>query len=252
MQTTHLRLHCSVIALAALLVAPGSVFAQAAPQRPAPPPQARQDPAGEKPTELVVTGTRSDVVGSADRTSFNVANDLQVQTGTVADALRSVPGVEVDLQGRVSLRGDPGVTILIDGRPSAMLRGENRGDVLLSMPAGNIERVEVITNPSAALSPEGSGGVINLVSKQVRKDARYGSVRATVGGEGRGALSLSGTHSGGGLTVSGDLGFRRMTGDASGTQDRVRLDPVRGTGTSRQETRLENANFGRMASLGVD
>ncbi|HEX8535321.1 MAG TPA: TonB-dependent receptor, partial [Allosphingosinicella sp.] len=200
----------------------------------------------------VVTGTRSEVVGSSDRTSFNIANDLQVQTGTVADALRAVPGVEVDLQGRVSLRGDPGVTILIDGRPSAMLRGENRGDVLLSMPAGNIERVEVITNPSAAMSPEGSGGVINLVSKQVRKDSRYGSVRATVGGEGRGALSLSGTHSGGGLTVSGDLGFRRMTGDASGTQDRVRLNPAGGTVTSRQETELETANFGGMARVGVD
>lgn len=248
---TNLQVFGSALALGACLAAPGHAAAQTPPARPAPPPQ--QIPPGEKPTEVVVTGTRSNVVGSSDRTSFNVANDLQVQTGTVADALRSVPGVEVDLQGRVSLRGDPGVTILIDGRPSAMLRGENRGDVLLSMPAGNIERVEVITNPSAALSPEGSGGVINLVSKQVRKDARYGSIRANVGGEGRATLNLSGTHSGGGLTVSGDVGYRRFTGEASATQLRSRLDPATGTTvTSSQETELDTANSARMARVGVD
>ncbi|HEX8535529.1 MAG TPA: hypothetical protein VF662_15315, partial [Allosphingosinicella sp.] len=101
MQTTHLRIYGSALALAACLAAPGGAWAQTAPQRPAqssPQGGAQQSQAGEKPTELVVTGTRSEVVGSSDRTSFNIANDLQVQTGTVADALRAVPGVEVDLQ----------------------------------------------------------------------------------------------------------------------------------------------------------
>ncbi len=65
---------------------------------------------------MVVTGTRSDVIATPDRVSFNVANDLQVQTGTVADALRSVPGGEVDLQGRVSLRGDPGSGTFVASR----------------------------------------------------------------------------------------------------------------------------------------
>jgi outer membrane receptor protein involved in Fe transport len=225
----------------------------AQPGRPAPETGPKPAPAADKPNEVVVTGTRSDVIATPDRVSFNVANDLQVQTGTVADALRAVPGVEVDLQGRVSLRGDPGVTILIDGRPSAMLRGESRGDVLLSMPAGQIERVEVMTNPSAALSPEGSGGVINLVTRQARKDTRSATVRATVGGEGRGALNLSGAHSGSGLTVTGDLGYRRMTGEATATQLRSRLDPGSGNlVTSRQDTELDNANSSRTARLGIE
>ena len=245
-------MHGSAAAITAFLMAAGTAQAQTAP-RPAPEAGAQSKPAGEKPGEIVVTGTRSDVVSSADRTSFNIANDLQVQTGTMADALRAVPGVEVDLQGNVSLRGDPGVTILIDGRPSAMLRGESRGDALLSMPAGNIERVEVITNPSAAMSPEGSGGVINLVSKQVRKDTRYATVRATIGGEGRGALNLSGTHSGGPLTVTGDVGYRRMTGEASATQLRSRLDAASGAFvSSRQESELENTNSSRTARVAVD
>lgn len=254
MQIRPFQFHASLLVLAACLTAPGLAQAQTAPARPAPStPAPNPGPAGDKPQEVVVTGTRADVVATPDRVSFNVANDLQVQTGTVADALRAVPGVEVDLQGRVSLRGDPGVEILIDGRPSAMLRGENRGDVLLSMPAGRIERVEVIANPSAALSPEGSGGVINLVSRQARSDTRSATVRATLGTEGRGALNLSGVHSGKGLTVTGDLGYRRMTGEASATQLRSRLDPGSGTTvTSRQDSELDNTNSSRTARLGVE
>lgn len=255
MRTPQPRLYASLLAIAVCLTAPGFASAQTAPAQPAPPPQAapKPGPAAEKPNEVVVTGTRSDVIATPDRVSFNVSNDLQVQTGTVADALRAVPGVEVDLQGRVSLRGDPGVTILIDGRPSAMLRGENRGDVLLSMPAGQIERVEVMTNPSAAQSPEGSGGVINLVTRQTRKDTRSATVRATLGTEGRGALNLSGAHSGSGLTVTGDVGYRRMTGEASATQLRSRLDPASGAFVeSRQDSEIDNANSGLTARLGVE
>ena len=256
MQIRPFQFHASLLALAACLAAPAFAQAQTRPA-PAQPAPSSQEPkpgsSADMPQEVVVTGTRSEVVATPDRVSFSVTNDLQVQTGTVADALRAVPGVEVDLQGRVSLRGDPGVTILIDGRPSAMLRGESRGDVLLSMPAAQIERVEVITNPSAALSPEGSGGVINLVTRQARKDTRSATVRATLGTEGRGALNLSGAHSGSGLTVTGDVGYRRMTGEASATQLRSRLDPGSGTVvTSRQESELDNTNGSRSARLGVD
>jgi outer membrane receptor protein involved in Fe transport len=201
----------------------------------------------------VVTGTRSDVVASPDRTSFNVANDLQVQTGTVADALRAVPGVEVDLQGRVSLRGDPGVQIWIDGRPSAQLQGENRGDVLLSMPAGRLQRVEVITNPSAAFSPEGSGGIINLVTQQARRDATYGSVRANVGTPRSAALSLNGTHSAGPLTLTGETAYRMARGEAEAEQLRSRLDPANGVFiTSRQDSDLINNNAFGNARVGIE
>lgn len=244
MRIRSIPTYASILAIAAVLASPA--FAQAQ----NPPPQSRPP---EKPGEVVVTGTRSDVIATPDRVSFNVSNDLQVQTGTVADALRAVPGVEVDLQGRVSLRGDPGVTILIDGRPSAMLRGESRGDVLLSMPAGQIERVEVITNPSAALSPEGSGGVINLVSRRVKKDTRSATVRATVGGEGRMGLNLSGAASGSGLTVTGDLGYRRFTADAGAVQERSRLDPVSGAFVdSRLDSDIHNKLSSRTARLAAD
>jgi outer membrane receptor protein involved in Fe transport len=99
MKTGILTISSSIIALAAAALAlPVVAEAQtgpAQPTRPGPGPAAQP---GAGP--IVVTGTRSEVISTPDRTSFSVANDLQVQTGTVADALRSVPGVEVDLQGR--------------------------------------------------------------------------------------------------------------------------------------------------------
>jgi outer membrane receptor protein involved in Fe transport len=246
-------MHCSILALAAALAAPS-----AAQTPPAPAPQpgrsaAQPGPAGDKPQDVVVTGTRAEVVGSPDRTSFNVANDLQVQNGTLADALRAVPGVEVDLQGNVSLRGDPGVTIFIDGRPSAMLKGDNRGDVILSMPAGRIERVEVMTNPSAANSPEGSAGIINLVTRQARKDMTTGTVRATAGLEGRGSLGFSGTHASGDLTLTGELGYRRFTGDTEIVQLRSRLDPATGAFVdSRLDSDVDQSNAFANARAGIE
>jgi len=256
MRSTQFHICSSILTIAATLMLAGAAQAQTAPAQPAPPPSgaaAQPRPGGDQAREIVVTGTRADVVASPDRMSFNVANDLQVQTGTVADALRAVPGVEVDLQGRVSLRGDPGVQIWIDGRPSALLQGENRGDVLQSMPAGRIQRVEVITNPSAAFSPEGSGGIINLVTQQARKDARYGTVRATLGTPGAASIGLNGTHSAGPLTLTGDMGYRRMTGEAEAEQLRSRLNSSTGTFlTSRQDSDLGITNAFRNGRLGAE
>ena len=248
----------SMLALAACLLGPGAAEAQAPQgQRPggsaAPAAGTPNSPATPPGDTVVVTGTRSEVVATPDRISFSVANDLQVQTGTLADALRAVPGVEVDVQGNVSLRGDPGVTILVDGRPSAMLRGDNRGQVILSMPSSQIERVEVITNPSADMSPEGSGGVINLVSRRARPNSRTATVRANVGGEGRGTVNLSGALSQPSLTVTGDLGYRRFTGGGESIQLRSRRDPQSGDFvSSRQDSELENSNGFGSARLAVD
>ena len=251
MRTIRFRLSSSTLAMAAVLLAPGIAQAQTAPPQtsPAPPPAAGQP----RPGTITVTGTRPDVISTPDRVSFNVANDLQAQTGTVADALRSVPGVEVDVQGNVSLRGDSGVTILVDGRPSAMLNGDSRGDVLMTMPASNIERVEVITNPSAAMSPEGSAGAINLVSKQARKDTRSGTFKLNAGPEGRGGIDVNASHSGGGLTLSGNVGVRRFTAEPEGTQVRSRFDPDTDTIVeSEQQSELDNRMKGRMARFGAE
>lgn len=212
-------------------------------------------PAADTTVEgVTVTGRRSDFTSGIDRRSYNIASDLQSANGSIADALRNVPSVEVDVQGNVSLRGDPNVTILIDGRPSGAFAGEGRGDALQALPADQIERVEVLTNPSAAFRPDGTGGVINLVTKKNRRAGRYATVRGSVGTEGRGNIGVSGAYTGQKLTLSGDAGYRRIGSSSITTNDRERLVggqliESRQDGTSENEGRLVNARLGAEYNL---
>ena len=93
--------------------------------------------AGERPTNRI------------DRQVYDVKSDVSSTNGTAADALNNVPSVAVDPDGSVTLRGSSNVQILVDGKPSAMLQGENRGAALQAMGADDIESVEVINNPGA-------------------------------------------------------------------------------------------------------
>lgn len=203
-----------------------------------------------------VTGRATDVRTSIDSISYSLANDLQAQTGTLADALRNVPSVDVDPQGNVSLRGDSNVTILVDGRPSGVFSGEGRAQAIQSLPADQYARIEVMTNPSAAYSPEGSGGVINLITRptSVRPgQVTTGSVRVNIGGEGRWNLGLSGSRQDGPLTLSGDLGTRHDVALQAFDRVRERLDPVTGAviSTTRQSQDVEgdvDVQFGRLTA----
>lgn len=155
--------------------------------------QAKAPPAKTVDEVVVQAAPAAEVQTSIDRRSYSVGKEIGASTGTLADLLRTVPSVDVDAQGTVSLRGDAGVTITVDGKPSGMFRGEGRAQAVQSLPADQFERVEVITNPSAAESAEGSAGVINLVSKTARKAGVSGTVRSSVGtlGQYAGGVSLN-------------------------------------------------------------
>lgn len=210
----------------ALATSSGAALAQTAPTPPAAPAQAQTPPPAQQPAaaedaapeeeaanlgEVVVQGRASDVRTSIDSVSYSLANDLQATTGTLAEALRNVPSVEVDPDGNVSLRGDANVTILVDGRPSTQFNGPSRGQMVLQIPASQYARIEVMTNPSAAYSPEGSGGVINLISKPnavAPGNTTTGSLRANIGDNGRYNFGGSIAHVMGKTTLSADLGVR--------------------------------------------
>ena len=149
------------LATAAALALASPVLAQQPPPKPAAAPADKTQPAVG---EVIIQGAPPPMRTDIDRNSYSVAGDLQATTGSISDALRNVPSLEVDVQGNVALRGDPNVTILIDGKPSGQFQGENRAQALQNLPADSIERVEVITNPSAAFDPNGSAGIINLIS----------------------------------------------------------------------------------------
>ncbi|MBS0296433.1 MAG: TonB-dependent receptor [Proteobacteria bacterium] len=159
--------------------------------------------------EVTVTARTDDFRSSIDRRSYDITKDLQATTGSVADALRNVPSVEVDVNGNVSLRGDSNVKILIDGKPSTMLSGASKGQILQQMPADSIARVEVMTNPSAEFSPDGSAGIINLVTKKTRKPGKTGGIRANVGTGDRWNMGVNGAWKTNKLTLSADANVRR-------------------------------------------
>lgn len=250
-----MKLKFVLLATAALVAPAGAAFAQhPAPggQPPSQPAPERRPPAERSTTVegVTVTTEANGVRADIDRRSYSMANDLQATSGSVADALRSVPGVQVDVQGNVSLRGDANVTILVDGKPSGIFNGEGRADALMAMPADQIERVEVMTNPSAAFSPEGTGGMINLVTKRVRRanGMRSATVRANVGTDGRYNGGVSGQMIKGPMTLSGDIGIRHDRQFFTLDIDRERYDSGSGVYIpSRQD--VDAVGAGDMRSL---
>ena len=110
--------------------------------------------------EVVVTEERSTLQMGLDKKIFNVGKDLSSKGGSAADVLDNVPSVQVDVEGNVSLRGSQNVRILIDGRPSGLIGNGTNG--LRAIQSNMIERIEVITNPSARYAAEGMAGLINI------------------------------------------------------------------------------------------
>jgi outer membrane receptor protein involved in Fe transport len=177
---------------------------------------------------ITVTGAAPDVQRSIDRQSYTLGKDLTATTGSIGDALRNLPAVEVDPQGTLSLRGDQNVTILVDGKPSPMFEGAGRADALQQMPADQIERVEVITNPSAALNPEGTGGVINLITKKSRGAGVTGSAYATAASAGLKRAGASFGYNSPKLAVTGSIGGNYQHNKQQLDDERAGFDPVSG------------------------
>lgn len=130
--------------------------------------------------EVVVTAETTRVEVRLDKKIYNIGKDLTTAGGTVADALNNVPSVAVDIEGGISLRGNENVRILINGKPSAMA-GFGNTDVLSQLPADAIERVEVITSPSARYDAEGTAGILNIILKKEKTLGINGSVSARAG-----------------------------------------------------------------------
>lgn len=133
--------------------------------------------------EVVVEGVRSQMRFELDRKVFQVDANIAAAGQSASELLESIPSVEVDQDGEVSLRGSQSVTVWINGKESG-LSADNRAQILEQIPGESIERIEVITNPSAKYSPEGTSGIINIILKKDRRAGYFGS--AEIGGNSRG------------------------------------------------------------------
>lgn len=130
--------------------------------------------ASENLEAVTVTGQRQMIQHNLDKRVYNVDRDITAEGATALEIMQTIPSVEVDMEGNVSLRGSQNVTILIDGRPSTYSSIEE-------IPASIIESVEVITNPSARYDPDGLSGIINIVLKKRREPGYHGMVMLNAG-----------------------------------------------------------------------
>jgi outer membrane receptor protein involved in Fe transport len=158
--------------------------------------------------EISVTAQRSTFVNSIDRKTFNVGQDLMSKTGSVSDLLQNVPSVQVDIDGNVTLRGAGNVMFLIDGKPSALM-GANYAAVLQQMPASSIEKIEIITNPSAKYKPDGTSGIINIVLKKDKSIGLNGLVSINGGNEKRYNGNVSLNYNPGKINIFGSYSIRQ-------------------------------------------
>ena len=178
---------------------------------------------GQELNELVVEGKKSSLQTKIDRKVFNVGQDIMSNSGTASDIMQNIPSVDVDMDGNVSLRGNDNVTILINGKPSAMMSGKSRGDALNQLSAADIDKIEVITNPSAEYKPDGVSGIINIIMKRERKRGTNGTISGNAGSAGRSNAGININYGTKRLNMFGGYTFRRDRYDR--TTDDHRISP---------------------------
>lgn len=116
-----------------------------------------------------------------DKKVYDLSKDALAKGSSVSDALQNVPSVQVDGEGNVSLRGNESVRILIDGKPSSLVGISDPAQALQNLPADIVDRIEVVTNPSARFEAEGSAGIINIILKKGKLQGLNGSVTVNGG-----------------------------------------------------------------------
>lgn len=163
--------------------------------------------------EVIVQAQKSSMQLSLDKKVFNVGLDLANAGGSALDILSNIPSVTVDPEGQVKLRGSSNVRILIDGKPSGLVSFKG-GSGLQQLQANMIERVEIITSPSARYEAEGNAGILNIILKKEKKQGFNGSLEL-IGGEPANfgaAANLNYRHRRVNFFINYSLAYRRVPG----------------------------------------
>ena len=173
--------------------------------------------------EVEIVAEKPQMIFDIDKRIFNADHDLTSLGGSASDLLSNIPSIEVDSEGTVSLRGDEGVTIWINGKDSG-LTSDNQSQILEQLPAETIDRVEVITNPSSKYSSEGSAGIINIILKKNINIGYYGGVQARATTAGMYNASGNINYSKGKWDMFLNVGYRHHNGKSEGYDNRTMND----------------------------
>lgn len=194
--------------------------------------------------EVEVVAEKNAVVMSIDKRTYNVDKDISIRGGTAADVMKNVPGVTMDAEGNAQLRNQS-PTIFVDGRPSNL--------TLVQIPADQIDRVEIITNPSVKFDANTTGGILNIIMKKNLKPGYNGMIMANVGTGDRygGMVNLNVKE--GKWNISTMYSYNQAINKTAGFTNRTQLDSLEnpsGYFKQNNQTNFTNAfNFGR---LGID
>ena len=171
--------------------------------------------------EAIVTAERSRLTLKLDKQIFDVGADITSQGGTANEVLDNVPMVNVSPEGTVSLRGNASVKVLINGKPSAL--ADN--NALQAIPASNIAKVEIMTNPSARYEAAGNAGIINIILKDKNAKNWGGQVSASVGTPADYRLNGNFSRTQNKWTYFGNAGLRYSNYFSTGNAERISLLP---------------------------
>ena len=198
-----------------------------------------------------VAGERPLVVIEPDRNTYR-AKDIAPAAANASDVLASTPSVEVDADGKVSLRGNENVAVQINGRPTP-IRGTQLAAYLKQIPANIVERIEVVPNPSAKYDPEGMAGIINIVLKANTDLGLSGGLNTGFATMSRFNVGTNLGYQQGKLTLFGTYGFNSDDRGIIGINDRERFDPA-GSPMSftNQDIDGRNKNAGHNISTNID
>lgn len=165
--------------------------------------------------EVEVSAEREFIEFGVDRTIYNTQDQPVTMGGAASDVLEQIPSVEVDIDGNISLRGSQGVTVYLNGKPAPM-SGEALTSFLRGLSAADIERIEVIPNPSARYEPEGTAGILNIVLTKERGLGFGAGVQTSVNTRGRYGASVNAHYGTGPLNFFANYGIRYGSWDRSG------------------------------------
>lgn len=183
--------------------------------------------AAEEMSSVEVVAARP--TNKVDRDVYELKNDISVSNASASDVLNNVPSVTVDQDGNLTLRGNPNVQVMVNGKRDAQFQGQNRGDALNAFPAENIESIEVINVPGAEFGNEGgSGPIINLVLKRNRKPGSRANLSVNKSDGNRYNAFGNGEYAAGPYSLSGNIGIRQDERSAHRASQREDLDPLTG------------------------
>ncbi|CAM1340983.1 TonB-dependent receptor domain-containing protein [Tenacibaculum amylolyticum] len=201
--------------------------------------------------EVEIIAEKSTVEIRLDKKIYNVGKDMTIKGGTASDVLDNVPSVNVDAEGAVSLRGNENVRILIDGKPSALV-GLSGTDALRNLPADAIEKVEVITSPSARYDAEGTAGILNIVLRKGKITGFNGSTNLSLGNPDLFRLNGNINYRTKKFNLFSNLGYSYRKGPGNAFSDFTNLNNGTITGFRTETRNYERKNNNYNGSLGLE